>query len=285
MNHLITDRPVVAQRKPEHERNRQAQAEWRALCRTDPHVDVALELSVWVKRWYPLRPEPFIDALPVKLRKAFGFLRGDVGRLRVLSGEPLELRTVPITEIFQESLATGRMGRFGTETARESLRTDTLLQFEQSQVKQAFDALHAAVRAPFWGVVERGTLGVNHIAFLVKSGTTKVGACNGIVTDRHLIRTLVYLAKPPIWSTENPKDTENPEYPGVAHGYVIVKRAREGAAVAQRYAHRGLPPQRIRPVSLHEIETALGYPLMPSSVLSDQELLHYVPPLPLQKAG
>ncbi len=239
---------------PAYERNKVAQAEWRALCRADARRDAEPALREWMARYSELRPEPFIDAYRIKVRKAFTFLRGDVGRLRVLAGEPLELRTVHFDKIGLEA--------FGE---------DFFAQFVPAYVKLAFDTLAAAVPSSFWGVIERGEeSGRNHVHILVKPGSTKIGASNGVVLDSKLLGTLVYLAKPPTWSFE------------VALGYVSTKQLYDGAAVGSRYQHRGLTPQRVRKVSQDEIEAALGFSVALPKVLPDEGMLHYVPASPNQ---
>lgn len=220
---------VVSHSENLNERNRVAQAHWREYAKNPDEVDGAF---AWFSESFPgIKPEAFECSGNARTRKAYKLLRGDVGRLRVAVGEPLELRRVGYDEL--------------PELA--SLAGDIFAQFEPDLVKLAYDALTRYVDGPLWGVIERGRVSyANHFHTLVKAGTCKLGVSCGVIQDAKLLERVAYLCKAPEWQLEN------------VVGYLSVKQAYPGKPVGSRYCHRGLGNYR---PSLATIEQALGFGL------------------------
>lgn len=235
---------------PAHERNKAAQADWRALCRADALGDPEQDIAGWCERWFGITPEAFQDSGHARMRKAYNFLRGQVGRLRVLAGEPLELRTIDAAHHLEICAP----------------REDVIFQFAPDCVAATFDRAADIADGAFWGVLERGKRSSgHHLHTLGKPDSWNVGRSSGVIADADLPGLLCYLAKPPVWSPE------------VALGYVVVKRALEGGRVASRYALRGLPPKRLENITIRQIEATLGFDLAMPKTAPEKSTFPYVP--------
>jgi hypothetical protein len=196
---------------PKHENNKRAQAVWRAYVKQPQAVDFAWEIYQW---YFPSHvPEPFENSGNSRTRLAYDLLRGDVGQLRVKVGEPLELRRVNYSHV--EGL--------------EGLAEDIFAQYESELVAEAFTALLAHVRGPFWGAIERGREnGQNHFHILCRKGSCGLGVSSGVIADAELPNRLAYFCKKPEWQKEN------------VVGYLTVKDAYPNKPVAKRYKAFGL---------------------------------------------
>jgi hypothetical protein len=196
---------------PKYEKNKKAQAVWRAYVKKPQAVDFAFEIF---RFYFPgCIPETFETTGNSRTRLAYDFLRGEVGQLRVRVGEPLELRRINYSAVH----------------GLEGLAEDIFAQFEAGLVAEAFTALTVSVSGPFWGVIERGRQnGKNHFHVFVKKGTCGLGVSNGLVPDAELPKRLAYLCKKPQWGPEN------------VVGYLSVKQAYPNKPVAKRYKAFGL---------------------------------------------
>jgi hypothetical protein len=196
---------------PKYEKNKKAQAVWRAYVKQPQAVDFAWEIYQW---YFPgCIPEPFKSSGGSRTRLAYDLLRGDVGQLRVRVGEPLELRRINYSAV--KGLA--------------GLAEDIFAQYEAGLVAEAFTALKTHVRGPFWAVIERGRKnGENHFHLLTQKGSCGLGVSNGLVPDAELPKRLAYLCKKPQWGPEN------------VVGYLSVKQAYPNKPVAKRYKAFGL---------------------------------------------
>jgi hypothetical protein len=214
---------------PKHELNKKAQAVWRAYVKKPEAVDFAWEIYQW---YFPgCVPEPFESSGNSRTRLAYDLLRGEVGQLRVKVGEPLELRRINYSHV--EGL--------------EGLAGDIFAQYESELVAEAFTALTAHVRGPFWAVIERGREnGQNHFHLLSQIGSCGLGVSNGVVPDAELPNRLAYLCKKPEWQPET------------VVGYLSVKEAYPNKKVARRYKAFGLGSFK---VTRQRIETATGLSL------------------------
>jgi hypothetical protein len=196
---------------PKHEKNKRAQAVWRAYVKKPEAVDFAWEIYQW---YFPgCIPETFETTGNSRTRLAYDLLRGDIGQLRVKVGEPLELRRVNYSAVH----------------GLEGLAGDIFAQFERGLVADAFKALTAHVRGPFWAVIERGREnGQNHFHILCQIGSCGLGVSNGVVPDAELPNRLAYFCKRPEWQPET------------VVGYLTVKQAYPNKKVARRYKAAGL---------------------------------------------
>jgi hypothetical protein len=191
---------------PKYEKNKKAQAVWRAYCKKPEAVDMAFEIFSW---YFPgCVPEPFENSGNSRTRLAYDLLRGDVGQLRVKVGEPLELRRL----------------NFSTVKGLEGLAGDIFAQYEPGLVAEAFKALTAHVRGPYWAAIERGRMnGVNHFHLLCQKGSCGLGVSSGVILDADLPKRLAYFCKKPEWQKET------------VVGYLSVKEAYPNKKVARRY--------------------------------------------------
>jgi hypothetical protein len=214
---------------PKHELNKKAQTVWRAYVKQPQAVDFAWEIFQW---YFPsCVPEPFDGSGNSRTRLAYDLLRGDVGQLRVRVGEPLELRRINYSAV--KGLA--------------GLAEDIFAQFEAGLVAEAFTALTAHVRGPFWAVIERGRKnGENHFHILCQKGSCGLGVSNGVVPDAELPNRLAYLCKKPEWQPET------------VVGYLSVKQAYPNKPVAKRYKAVGLGSFRF---TQEQIQDATGLSL------------------------
>jgi hypothetical protein len=214
---------------PKHENNKRAQAVWRAYVKQPQAVDFAWEIYQW---YFPSHvPEPFENSGNSRTRLAYDFLRGEVGQLRVRVGEPLELRRI----------------NYSLVKCLEGLAEDIFAQYESELVAEAFTALRAHVRGPFWAVIERGRAnGKNHFHILCQKGSCGLGVSNGVVPDAELPKRLAYFCKKPQWEPEN------------VVGYLSVKQAYPNKPVAKRYKAVGLGSFRF---TQEQIQDATGLSL------------------------
>jgi hypothetical protein len=214
---------------PKHEKNKRAQAVWRAFCLKPEAVDFAFEIFSW---YFPgCIPETFETTGNSRTRLAYDLLRGDVGQLRAKVGEPLELRRINYSAVH----------------GLEGLSADIFAQYERELVAEAFKALTIHVSGPFWAVIERGRAnGKNHFHILSQKGSCGLGVSNGVVPDAELPKRLSYFCKKPEWEPEN------------VVGYLSVKQAYPNKKVARRYKAFGLGSLR---VTQQRIETATGLSL------------------------
>ncbi len=214
---------------PKHENNKRAQAVWRAYVKKPEAVDLAFEIFSW---YFPGHvPEPFESSGNSRTRLAYDLLRGDVGQLRVKVGEPLELRRI----------------NYSVVKGLEGLAGDIFAQYEPGLVAEAFKALTANVRGPFWAVIERGREnGQNHFHILCQKGSCGLGVSNGLVPDAELPKRLAYLCKKPQWEPEN------------VVGYLSVKEAYSNKPVAKRYKAVGLGSFRF---TQKQIQDVMGFNL------------------------
>jgi hypothetical protein len=214
---------------PKHEKNKRAQAVWRAYVKQPQAVDFAWEIYQW---YFPgCIPETFETTGNSRTRLAYNLLRGDVGQLRVRVGEPLEFRRINYSAVH----------------GLEGLSADIYAEFEPGLVAEAFTALRAHVSGPFWAVIERGRAnGKNHFHILCQKGSCALGVSNGVVPDAELPNRLSYLCKKPQWDPET------------VVGYLSVKEAYPNKKVARRYKAVGLGSFK---VTRQRIETATGLSL------------------------
>jgi hypothetical protein len=196
---------------PKHELNKKAQAVWRAYCLKPEAADMAFEIFRW---YFPgCVPETFENSGNRRMRAAYDLLRGDVGRLRVKVGQPLELRRL----------------NYSAVKGLEGLAEDIFAQFEPGLVADALNALTANVSGPFWAAIERGREnGKNHFHILCQKGSCGLGVSSGVVPDAELLNRLAYFCKSPEWQKEN------------VVGYLSVKEAYPNKRVAKRYRALGL---------------------------------------------
>jgi hypothetical protein len=208
---------------PKHENNKKAQAVWRAYVKQPQAVDFAWEIYQW---YFPgCIPETFETTGNSRTRLAYNLLRGDVGQLRAKVGEPLELRRINYSAVH----------------GLEGLAGDIFAQFERGLVADAFKALTAHVRGPFWAVIERGREnGQNHFHILCQIGSCGLGVSNGVVPDAELPNRLAYFCKRPEWQPET------------VVGYLTVKDAYPNKKVARRYKAVGLGSFRVTQKQIQE---------------------------------
>jgi hypothetical protein len=209
---------------PKYEKNKKAQAVWRAYVKKPQAVDFAFEIYSW---YFPsCVPEPFESSGNSRTRLAYDLLRGEVGQLRVKVGEPLELRRINYSHV--EGL--------------EGLAGDMFAQYERELVAEAFKAFTAHVRGPFWAVIERGRMnGVNHFHILSQKGSCGLGVSNGVILDADLPNRLAYFCKKPQWEPEN------------VVGYLTVKQAYPNKPVAKRYKAVGLGSFRFTEKQIQDV--------------------------------
>jgi hypothetical protein len=237
-----------------------AQQEWIKLTKTPLDYD---DCEAAVRRFmaeHPEQvPEAFEDSGRARRRLAWESLRGrtrdgecvggTLGRLRVEAGQPLELRRINLVELGISA----------------NLKKDPHYQFLRESVQETFDALQKHVRK-FVGVLERGRDSLdNHVHAFVPQGSCKLGVSNGIVPDSELVQRAEYLMKRPEWNPHN------------ATAYLQVKVCFYGGAdVTSRISHRGLGNKRTNPITLQDIELAVGFSLakpQAKSTLSKKELV------------
>jgi hypothetical protein len=209
---------------PKYEKNKKAQAVWRAYVKKPEAVDLAFEIFSW---YFPgCIPEPFKTTGNSRTRLAYNLIRGDVGQLRVKVGEPLELRRI----------------NYSVLKGLEGLAGDIFAQYERGLVAEAFTALTAHVRGPFWAVIERGREnGQNHFHVFVKKGTCGLGVSSGVIADAELPKRLAYFCKAPEWQPEN------------VVGYLTVKEAYPNKPVAKRYKAVGLGSFRFTEKQIQDV--------------------------------
>ncbi len=209
---------------PKYEKNKKAQAVWRAYCKKPEAVDMAWEIFQW---YFPgCVPETFESTGNSRARLAYDLLRGDIGQLRVKVGEPLELRRI----------------NYSVVKGLEGLAEDIFGQFEPGLVAEAFKALTAHVKGPFWAAIERGRMnGENHFHLLCQKGSCGLGVSNGVVPDAELPNRLSYLCKKPEWQKEN------------VVGYLSVKEAYPAKPVAKRYKAVGLGSFKITQKQIQDV--------------------------------
>jgi hypothetical protein len=209
---------------PRYEKNKKAQAVWRAYVKQPQAVDMAWEIFQW---YFPgCVPEAFESSGNTRTRLAYDLLRGDIGQLRVKVGEPLELRRV----------------NYSVMKDLEGLAEDIFAQYERELVADAFKALRAHVRGPFWAVIERGREnGQNHFHVFVKKGSCGLGVSNGVVPDAELPNRLAYFCKKPEWQPET------------VVGYLTVKDAYPNKKVARRYKAFGLGSFRVTQKQIQDV--------------------------------
>lgn len=213
------------------EANRIGQAAWRALCKSSEDAETGIRRF---QEQHPgivpecFRGEDDRDPLEQKHRRRKGMelvygkpqngvrLGGDIGRLRVLAGEPLEHRVVYFRDV--KRLA--------------SLRTDIFTQFSHEQMLYVASVLEDILPSPCFYNVERGDMEL-HSHFLCKQGATDLGRKVRLVPDDNLVTVAGYLGKRPLLDTEN------------CLGYLTVRQAQaaltaQGSRVATRHLARGL---------------------------------------------
>jgi hypothetical protein len=209
---------------PKYEKNKKAQAVWRAYVKKPEAVDFAFEIFSW---YFPgCIPETFETTGNSRTRLAYDLLRGDIGQLRVKVGEPLELRRVNYSAVH----------------GLEGLAEDIYAEFEPGLVAYAFTALRTHVRGPFWAVIERGRMnGVNHFHLLCRKGSCGLGVSSGVIADAELPKRLAYFCKKPEWQKEN------------VVGYLSVKEAYPNKPVAKRYKAVGLGSFRVTQEQIQDV--------------------------------
>jgi hypothetical protein len=219
--------------RKDYEVQRLANQHFRKLCADTSRTDLDAEWSAFGEQFGTTKPEMFCHSTRRQRKLAYKALKGSVGRLRVIAGEPLELRRVNLSE-------------FGLS----ELENDIFTQFEPGLNRMVFDALQAALEgALYWGVLERGReFGRNHLHLLVKPGTCSLRVSNGIIPDEKLLEKVAYLMKPPVWNVGN------------FVAYVSTKQA-YGKRVTARMTSRGLGNARTCKISVQEIEAATGLSL------------------------
>jgi hypothetical protein len=220
--------------RKDYEVQRLANQHFRKLYADASRTDLDAEWSAFGEKFGTTKPEMFCHSTRRETRKAYDALRGSVGKLRVIIGQPLERRCIDLSEI-----------------GLEDFEYDIFVQFEPELNRMVFDSLQKALGdAPFFAVLERGRLsGRNHLHLLLAPGTCLLGAFGGIVKDTDLVEWLIYLMKPPLLNLEN------------FTGYISVKQASPGRLAAGRICSRGLPNSRTRLITIQDIEVATGLSL------------------------
>lgn len=125
-----------------------AQNAWSALC-SNPIGDVEGAVKQYMREHPKLKPEAFSSSGSKRTRLAWYQLRGkrkkgvchggSLGRLRVLAGEPLELRRISFNEV-----------------GLEALERHECTQFVPNAVAMCFDNLEKHAGCLFWAVLEFG---------------------------------------------------------------------------------------------------------------------------------
>jgi hypothetical protein len=220
----------------------QLKHDWNKLC--DGTGDAEAGLRQFMATYGRASPEAFKDTGRHKARRGYELLRGkerngvypggSLGKVRVLAGQPLELRRIP----------------FNVIPELKGLEFDPSVQFEPELVKFANDALKPFVEGPAFGCIENGRVSkANHFHIFAAPGACKLGASNGVTPDSRLLQKSAYLGKNPPWNFEN------------ALAYLDAKRALAGGDIPSRYFTFNLGNARTRLVTLEMIEAAIGYSL------------------------
>ncbi len=247
------------------ELNRLGQAAWRELCNGTEDAETGFYRF---RAEHPgiipecFRGEDNRDSLEQKNRRRKGLeliygkpqngrrMGGDIGRLRVLTGEPLQHRVLG----------------FGQLAALKLLEFDIFSQFALEQVEYIVGALEPHLPEQCWYALERSEMKL-HIHVLCKRGACDLGSNLGVVPDADLPTFAGYLSKRPLFDFEN------------ALGYLSVRQAQavqqaQGSRVATRRLAKGLGARRTG-IGLAEIEAVLG-PCPGSEVSPETPKLHVV---------
>jgi predicted NUDIX family NTP pyrophosphohydrolase len=223
------------------QRNYKAEKAFRKLKYQAGDKHVALQTF---KKLYPdYTPERFRSSGNMKTRKGYESLRGranqnrggncgDMGRLRVISGQPLWWSRFFFSKLLNTKL--------------HDVERDPMAQFQQQTKDWIKEDLEKVIKGPFIAVVEMGRHGRNHVHVFHLKNACDLGRTK-LVPDGELPEKAGYIKKNPQWDDEN------------AIAYLIASEF-DGQA-RNRIIKKDLGNARGRRIIAGDVEVAIGMDL------------------------
>lgn len=229
-NIYFSSLPSPTESEVTRKKDYQAELFFRNIKSFDLEESREFQLELFKQRFPGYVPEPFRTTNKSRSRRTHEMLRGSVGRLRVLAGQPLERCII----------------RFKDLPSVSRFERDPDAQFSQQVMDWVKEDLRSIIQGPFVAFVERGWSGTNHAHVFCKQGACQKGA-RKVVLDKELFAAVRYCLKKPYWTDEN--------------ALAYLRSANMGKRVGRRVIKYGLGDSRTRVISVSEIEQVLGIEL------------------------